>query len=134
MSTRYKKSPYTARTMLRPSTTLNIATLKQVNRLVRREVHSMCSRKYGDSVLRLSSLHAITNFSWGSLLRELQLQAPTLYSFLRAVLLKRGCKVHRHSVGMSATMLLKCSNKHLALAQGVISLVMYAGHSSKQAQ
>ena len=33
---------------------------------------------------------------------------------------------------MSASLLLKSRNKHLGLVQGVISLLMYAGHSSKQ--
>lgn len=35
---------------------------------------------------------------------------------------------------MSPSLLLKIRNKHLGLVQGVISLVMYAGHSSKQVE
>ena len=62
MSTRYKKSPYTARTILHPKTTLRNATLAQVNRLVKREVHLICSRKHGDSVLRLSDMNAVKSF------------------------------------------------------------------------
>ena len=132
MSTRYKKSPYTARTILHPKTTLRNATLAQVNRLVKREVHLICSRKHGDSVLRLSDMNAVKKFSWGTILRELRLESPTLYSFLRAVLFKHKHRVHHRSVGMCASLLLKSRNKHLGLVQGVISLLMYAGHSSKQ--
>lgn len=77
-------------------------------------------------------MSAITKFTWGSILRELHLEFPTLYSFLRAVLFRRKCNLHHRNVGMSACLLLKSRNKHLGLVQGVISLVMYAGHSSKQ--
>ncbi len=117
MSTRYR-SPYTARVMLRPSTSLRTATLKQMHKVVKREIYSICSRKYGDSVLRLSTLRAITNFSWGPFLHELKLQTPTLNSFIRAALSKRGYKVRHYNVGMSASVLLKCRSKHLQCSSG----------------
>ena len=132
MSTRYKKSPYTARAIFHLKSTLKSATIVQVKQLVKREVHFLCSRKHGDSVLRLSDTSAITKFTWGSILRELHQESPTLYAFLRAVLFRRKRKLHLRNVGMSACMLLKSRNKDLGLVQGVISLVMYAGHSSKQ--
>lgn len=87
MSTRYKKSPYTARVMLRPHTTLRLATLNQVNHVVRREIRKICSRKSGDSVLRLSkNIAAITGFSWGPVIRELKLHAPTLLAIIRSAI------------------------------------------------
>ncbi len=82
-------------------------------------------------MLRLSTIGAVTNFSWGPVLQELKVQAPTLSSFIRSALSKRGCKVRRYAVGMSASLLLKSRNKHLALGQAVISVAMYAGHCSK---
>lgn len=37
-----------------------------------------------------------------------------------------------YALGMTGSLLLKARNKHLALPQAVISVVMYAGHCSKQ--
>ena len=127
MSTRYKKSPYTARVMLHPNTSLRAATVHQICKAVQREIHMLCSRKYGDSVLRETSSTAVTNFSWASIVQELKSQAPTLYT-----LIKSGCRVPTHALGMTGSLLLKARNKHLALPQAVISVVMYAGHCSKQ--
>ena len=132
MSTRYKRSPYTARVMLRPATTLREATLKQVHQTVQKEMHTICSRKYGDSVLRLNSIAAVTQFSWKPFLQELKKQAPTLYSFIRSAVAKRQCNTSHFALGMNASILLKHRNKHLALAQAVTSVIMYSGHGSKQ--
>lgn len=132
MSTRYKKSPYTARVMLHPSTSLRAATLRHMCQAIRREIHVICSRKYGDSVLRLTSPAAVTQFSWKPVIQELKSQAPTLHSFIHSALAKRGRRVRPFAVGMAGSLLLKYRNQFLALPQAVISVVMYAGHCSKQ--
>lgn len=133
MSTRYKKSPYTARVMLRPHTSLRLATLKQIHQVIRREIRTICSRKSGDSVLRLSNIAAITKFSWGAIIRELKLHTPTLYSVIRSALKKKkSYKVKRYAVGVNASVLLKTRNKNIALFQAVLSIIMYSGHCSKQ--
>lgn len=129
MSTRYRKSPYTARVMLK---SLRMPTLVQVNRSVRQEIKRICSRKSGDSVLRLSSILAVTNFSWGPVMKELKLQAPTMYSLINSALSSRKCKAKKSAVGVNASILLKTRNKDIALFQAVVSVVMYAGHCSKQ--
>ena len=94
----------------------------------------LCLRKYGDSILRL--LHSISSimghFSWIPVLRELKLQAPILFSFLKAALAKRGRKMPQYAVCICASVLLKNRNKNLTLIQAIISIVMYAGHCSKQ--
>lgn len=106
-------------------------TLTEVNRLAKHQVHLLCSCKHGDSILRLSDVNAVKRFSWVAILRELQLKSPTVYS-LKAVLQRHKHKVHCWNVGMSASVLLESHNKHLGLVQGVISLLMCGGHSSKQ--
>ena len=135
MSTRYKRSPYTAKTVLRQQS-LRAATLTEVYRTVQHEIHSICMRKYGDSVLRLlrnaSNSSKVCNFSWVELLKEFKTKAPTLMSFVRAALARRGRKVPRYAVGACVSVLLKNRNKNLALVQAVTSIVMYAGHCAKQ--
>lgn len=126
MSTRYKKSPYTAKVMLKASTSLRSATLKQVHQAILKEFCTICSRKHGDSTLRLSTV-----FSWGPVITELKAHAPTLYSIIQAALAKHG-KVKDFAVGVNASSILKMKNKDMGLFQGVVSLVMYAGHCSKQ--
>ena len=102
MSTRYKRSPYTAKTVLRQQS-LRAATLTEVYRTVQHEIHSICMRKYGNSVLRLlrnaSNSSKVCNFSWVELLKEFKTKAPTLMSFVRAALARRGRKVPRYAVG-----------------------------------
>lgn len=65
-------------------------------------------------------------------MKELKSRAPTLLSFFKISLAKRGRKVPNYAVGMSASVLLKNRNKNLSLVQAVVSVVMYAGHCSKQ--
>ena len=132
MSTRYKKSPYTARVLFHPQTSLRATTLKQVQHSIQREIHKICSRKYGDSVLRSTTNAAVLHFSWAHVIRELKSQAPTLHSFIRSAMSKRGKRLHPYAIGMNASLLLKHRSKHLCLSQAVILIVMYAGHCSKQ--
>ena len=61
-STQYNKSPYTARTVL--SSSLRGSVVKQVQHVVRKEIHQMCSVRYGASLLRNLSTEALTRFRW----------------------------------------------------------------------
>lgn len=132
MSTRYKKSPYTARVMLCPRTSLRAATLCQANLAVQREVHGLCLRRCGDSRFRLSMPSSVTKFSWVHIVDELKARAPVLYSILKASLSERGRIIPKSAIGIAASVLLKHRNRQLAFIQAVISIVMYAGHCSKQ--
>lgn len=132
MSTRYKKSPYTARVMLNPQSSLRAATIKQVLQAVQREIHNVCLRKHRDSLLRQTNYFAMKRFSWKRIIHELNSHAPILVSFVKSALAKCGRKVPRYAVGVCASVLLKNRNRNLALIQAMISVVMYAGHCSKQ--
>ena len=137
MSTRYKKSPYTARVMLNRQTTLRQATISEVNQSVRQEIRRICARtEEGDSILRsISNVNSLTHFSWKSILAELKMHTPTLYTLLRGALMKcqdSHLQVPHHALGMTACVLLKHRNKHMALTQALVSVLMYAGHCSKQ--
>ena len=130
VSTRYNKSPYTARTMLRSP--LRMTMVKQVHRIIRREMHQLCSTKYGGSFLRGLSAHAITTFSWKPVVAELKMRAPVLYSLLKAAIVRPRQKVSVSAIGIAASVMLRCRSKFLSQAQGVISVLLYAGHCSKQ--
>jgi hypothetical protein len=134
MSTRYKKSPYTARTLLQSS--LRRQAIEEISRSVRQELQRICARAdEGDSILRSINVNSLTHFSWKSILQELKLRARTLFSLLRGALVKRRkghFYVPRHCLGMTACVLLRHRSQHMALAQAAVSLVLYAGHCSKQ--
>ena len=132
MSTRYKKSPYTARVMLRPQSSLRVTELQQLCNSMRREVHKICSRKHGDSILRSISSASVTHFSWQSILQEIKSRAPTLYFLIKSIISKQEKQLPQFTVGIIAGVLLKHRNKHLCLPQALISVVMYAGHCSKE--
>ena len=137
MSTRYKKSPYTARVMLNPQSSLRQTTISEVSQSVRREIRRVCARaEAGDSILRSAfNVNSLTCFSWKSILAELKMRTPTFYTLLRGALMKhrsRHLLVSHRGLGMTACVLLKHRNKHMALTQALISVVMYAGHCSKQ--
>ena len=84
MSTRYRKSPYTARVALRNP--LRETTVKQVCKLINREVLQLCKRNESDSFFRFGHIASLQNFSWKPLSQELSRKAPTLYATLKAVL------------------------------------------------
>ena len=125
-STRYKKSPYTAQTAVR-TPALHHRLVKLIAKKVRKECAVISSRKH-NSYLRLS-VAKLKSFSWESVESELKQHAPTLLSVLKAT--TQSSKGNSKIAGMAAAVLLKGRNKHLCLPQGVISTIMYAGHSSK---
>lgn len=131
MSTRYNMSPYTARTMLR-SSPLRRTTVKQICRVIQREVHQLCSIKYGASVLRDTSPAAISTFSWKPFIAELKLHAPCLYAVVKAAIGRPKKTADSSAIGISAAVMLKRRSRVLSQAQAVTSVLLYAGHCSKR--
>ena len=139
LSTRYNKSPYTSRVVLR-STPLRRNTINNVSGILKNEAHQLCTTKHGSSILRNTSSKDLTSFTWKQVVHEQKLCAPVLYKFLKAVVVRKGKCVAKprikkkgaSSVGIAASVLLKCRNKFLCQIQSVISVLLYAGHCSKQ--
>lgn len=104
----------------------------EVSRIIQREVHQLCSTKYGASFLRNLSAVAVTSFSWKPVVAELKKRAPVLYMTLKAALTRPKKRVDVSALGITAAVLLKCRNKFLSQAQAVVSVLLYAGHCSKQ--
>ena len=106
------------------------ATVTEICKEVKKEVITIASRKYGDSLLRLGQMK-LSQFSWKPIVKELQHDAPVLFSILSTVLCKNG-KMKLADIGFTASVLLKNYCTHLALPQAVISVILYSGHCSKQ--
>ena len=131
MSTRYNKSPYTARVMLRNSP-LRRPVVRSICSIIRREVHQLCSMKYGASVLRGTSSAALTSFSWRPVVIELKARAPVLYDVLKAVIARPKKSTDASAIGIAAAVMLKARNRFFSFPQAVTSVLLYAGHCSKQ--
>ena len=85
------------------------------------------------SILRSDSTDALKEFTWDALLDELHRYAPILSALLFKATQTRTPQHNRDAiVGMSACILMKQRNPKMNLVQKMISLVLYAGHSSKE--
>lgn len=119
---------------------------------IQKEMTTLCARKTG-SILRQSSLQAVTKFSWDVLAEELQRVTPTLYTILKGCVdvkrrqpqksatskkqkSPRTSKTNRPSntavLGVCASILLRHKNVHMNTLQRLVSLILHSGHSSKQ--
>jgi len=86
-----------------------------------------------DSVLRSENSDALKEFTWEALLQELRKYFPTLISILFSATKTRTPRNNQESiVGLCASILIKQRNAKLSLVQKLISLILYAGHSSKE--
>jgi hypothetical protein len=134
-STRYKNSPYTARTAFR-APSLRRAMLRQMSKCIRRECQALCSKKGTRSVLRRSSVEDVKKFKWAGVSRELHHRAPTLFLALKAACIQQRKKkgTTRKVLSMAAAVLLRGRNQFLNLPQTVISTILYTGHCSKMVQ
>ena len=136
---------HSQRTIAR-QTLLNLKCRRHVLDILRRDIQkemtTLCSSD-SKSVLRESSLEALSSFTWDKLTNELSAKAPTLYSVLDAcVNVKRKGKApaeskSRHSstssvLGMCAAIILRNRHHHMNLVQRMVSLILHSGHSSKQ--
>lgn len=103
--------------------------VKLFGKQVRKEVRSMAS----ESFLSSQSKDDLKEFQWDRLHAELSLKAPVLLSILLDATKTRVPRPNSHIViGTCAAILLKHRNAKLSLLQKIISLVLYAGHASKQ--
>lgn len=106
--------------------------LNLVGKEICNEIRLMASNKV-DSFLCSTSKDDLKTFSWGRLHAELSTFAPVLHSILLAATKTRVPRPNTRMVtGMCAAILLKHRNPKMSLVQKVVSLVLYAGHASKQ--
>ena len=63
---------------------------------------------------------------------ELRSHASVLYAVIKAAIAKRKKTVDPSAIGTGAAVMLKSRNKFLSQPETVISVLLYAGHCSKQ--
>ena len=99
---------------------------------VRKEIRLMSSDS-AHSFLRSQLKEDLKEFQWSRLHAELSSKAPILRSILTAATKTRVTRPNAHIVvGTCVAILLKHCNPKMSLLQGIISLVLYVGHTSKQ--
>ena len=105
----------------------------------------MCSNK-SDSILRSRDPKNLRNFDCDSVISEMEKYTPTLLKILKEVTKphkKRKKQAHKRNdrassnkqnaiIATSAAILCKNHNLSMCLLQKIISLILQAGHSSKQ--
>ena len=102
----------------------------RISRILQSELRKLCSV---DSLLKENSTTAFQEFSWNNLIKEIQDHAPLLLSVMTACTKTRSRRPNRNStIGMYIAMLLQYCYKNMCLVQKILSLVLHAGHSSKQ--
>ena len=101
--------------------------------LMKRELTTLSSDTFS-SILREKSQTAMEFFTWESVWQELSSHAPTLLSVLQGITSRRSINIARAKpvVCVCAAILLKLKNPKMCHIQAMLSLLLHAGHSSRQ--
>ena len=85
------------------------------------------------SVLRNQKLEGMRKFTWNLLIDELKVQAPNFLHLLSSLTRTKSERDNQKAIiGFCASILLKHRYSKMSLVQKVISIILYAGHTSKQ--
>ena len=105
-----------------------------IGKEVAKELKYMASTK-ADSVLQSQDVTQLKLFSWDVVLKELSEVGTTLKKILTCATKTRATRSNTNVViGICSAILLNHRNPKMNLIQKIISLILYAGHSSKQVQ
>ena len=106
--------------------------LRLVGKIVHAEVKTLCSESV-QSVLLKSDPGALKSFTWQTLKRELATYAPVLNSILESTGVRSRNRPNFDAVVcLSVSLLARNRNPKMSLVAKIISLILYAGHSSKE--
>ena len=120
-----------ARECMKDQNTRNYV-MKCISRTIQLEMKEMCSHE-ANSILKQQLPTNFKEFSWDTLLGEVQTYAPVLYSFMNACTKTKTPRSNRKAtIGICIAMLLKYRYRNMCLVQKIVSLILYAGHSAKQ--
>ena len=120
-----------ARECIKDQTTRSYV-MKCISRIIQSEMKKMCSHE-ANSILKQQLPINFEEFSWDSLIGEVQTHAPVLYSFMNACTkTKKPRSNKKATIGMCVAILLKYRYSNMCLVQKIVSLILYAGHSAKQ--
>lgn len=130
-ATRYKKSPYVARTALRGKT-IRKPIISNILKLISKECIRLCRKKGENTIFRLSSMSALKKLKVTDFTKELRRRAPILYTVVKRACTRSRAKIKKSNVAtIAAALLLKGRNKTMCSPQAIISILLYAGHCSK---
>lgn len=111
---------------------LRAKVLKEVQKVVGNEIKAICSDKH-KSIFRDKSQDLLEHFSWEPLWLELSCKAPVLLSLMKGCTPKKADPERiKPIICTCAAILMKFRNPKLCHFQAVISLLLHAGHASKQ--
>ena len=104
-----------------------------IGNMARNELKKICSESH-DSILRMKSKTALEYFTWERVWVELQDNAPILVLFLLQLVppLKREKEEVKRAICVCMSILLKLRCDKVNIVQAVISLILTAGHATKQ--
>ena len=106
--------------------------IKKICKKVQLEMEALCSDRV-DSTLKHHSREDLLTFKWSDIYDELQAHTPILLQILLAATMTRCPRTNREAViSMCAVMICKLRRPQLSAAQKTLSLILYAGHASKQ--
>lgn len=106
--------------------------ITKIGRMVQSEVATLCTDRC-NSVLRSHSKEELVKFKWRSVNMEMRDYAPTLLNLLHAATRTRRDRPNRDAViAMCTAMICKLRRPEMSTAQKTLSLILYAGHASKQ--
>ena len=105
----------------------------EIGLIIQRELRVLSSKKTS-SLLRDKSKEGILSFSWDSMWKELAVNTPTLLNILEAVFSSKPIPLAKiqPTICMVAAILSKFMNPTMNLVQSYISILLHAGHCSKQ--
>ena len=106
--------------------------ISRVGKMVQSEIATLCSDGC-NSVLRRHSKEQLLKFKWEDVSLEMQQHAPILLSLLYAATHTRRNRPNQEAViAMCTAMLCKLRRPDMSAAHKTLSLILYAGHASKQ--
>ena len=106
--------------------------ISKVGDSMRKELKSFCSNTF-NSVLVETSQAALEYFSWESMWQEMAKATPVIMSLFSTCLSHQADKAKlKPIICMCTAILAKSRNPKLCLVQSIISLILLAGHASKQ--
>ena len=106
--------------------------LKLIEREVHNEVKALCSND-ADSILQQSDPEVLKSFKWNTLMSELVKYTPILKGLLESTGIPRRNRPNFDAVVcLCIALLARNRNQRMNLVAKILSLIMYAGHSSKE--
>ena len=115
------------------NTSLRSEVVSALSKEAHKEIKKLCSDTH-DSILRMTTKPALQQFTWNRVWHELRLNAPLIVSILSNLLppSKREDKRVIPALCVCACIFLKLQNQKVYVVQTMISLVLKAGHATKQ--